>query len=374
MEDTTTKVLEGDALLNFFNKVEGGDEKVDDTTSLQNYFEGGKEEIVTNTAPVTATPEAETSPKIVTDKVIIEDKPVQKTNVYTNLIKEYIEDGDWEDGAIEMEDENGETIQVNLLDLTDVTPAQFKQIKAGQKALKEEELKNKYISKENLDENTLKIIELKKAGGDTRELFQIQAELVNPLDTLDLDDERVHEYLVRQKLAANPDLDQDDIDNKIAKMKSNFVLDVEAKKIITEVNTNFGIAIEQKKKEHTEASEKILVDQKEFKKTMAQTYKDLKLNDNLVKRLVEDTAKFDQLGLTNVDKAFFEAKKNPELFAKIAYLILDEKGFNEFQGVKIKNDVTKDTITKIFKITSKVPKTNITEGEGDLKAYFENNK
>lgn len=372
MENTTTKVLTGDALMDFFNKSEGAEDNVDDTTSLQNYFEEGKEEVVPD--PDKVIPEVTTSPKPEPTAPVIEDKPTNKTSVYTNLIKEYIEDGDWEDGAIEMEDENGETIQVNLLELTDVTPEQFKQIKAGQKALKEEELKSKYISKENLDENTLKIIELKKAGGDTRELFQIQAELVNPLDTLDLDDERVHEYLVRQKLSANPDLDQDDIDNKITKMKSNFVLDVEAKKIISEVNTNFGLAIEQKKKEHAEATEKILADQKEFKKTMAQTYKELKLNDNLVKRLVEDTAKFDQLGLTNVDKAFFEAKKNPELFAKIAYLILDEKGFNEFQGVKIKNDVTKDTITKIFKINSKVPKTNITEVEGDLKTYFANNK
>jgi hypothetical protein len=365
--ENETKVLEGDALINFFNKAEGVEEKVENTESLQNYFEEKKEikeEVITNTTPDKITTEAPAAPKTVEPK----------TSIYTDLIKEYIEDGDWEDGAIEMEDENGEVVQVNLLELKDVTPAQFKQIKAGQKALKEEELKSKYISKENLDENTLKIIELKKAGGDTRELFQIQAEIVNPLDTLDLDDERVHEYLVRQKLSANPDLDQEDIDNKIAKMKTNFILDTEAKKIITEVNTNFGLAIEQKKKEHAEATERIIGDQKEFKKSMTQTFKELKLNDNLVKRLVEDTAKFDELGLTNVDKAFFEAKKNPQLFAKISYLILDEKGFNEFQGVKIKNDVTKDTIKTIFKISPKITTTNIKEEEGDLKTYFEKNK
>lgn len=367
-DNTETQVLEGNDLLNYFNKIEGVGETTEKPGSLENYFEGndkGGENVDLN--KLVATPAQET-PKT--------EAPVatlQTSNVYTDLIKEYIEEGDWEDGAIETEDENGETVQINLLELKNVTPEQFKQIKAAQKALKEEELKSKYISKENLDENDLKIIELKKAGGDTRELLHIQAELVNPLDNLDLDDERVHEYLVRQKLAANPDLDQDDIDNKIAKMRANFVLDTEAKKIITEVNTNFGLAIEQKRKEHAEASERIIAEQKEFKKVMTQTYRDLKLNDNIVKNLVENTSKFDNLGLTNVDKAFFEAKKNPELFAKIAYLILDEKGFNEFQGVKIKNDVNKEVITRIFKLAPKTTNTTVKQGEGDLKTYFENN-
>lgn len=365
-----TQVLEGDALMDFFNKEGGEGTKVENPTSLENYFEGDNPTPKDTEEPITPQEPQQTS--AAAEKSVETSAP--KPSVYAELIKEYIEEGDWQDGAIEIEDENGETIQVNLLDLTDVTPEQFRQIKAGQKALREEELKSKYISKEGIDEATLKIIELKKAGGDTRELFQIQAELVNPLDSLDLDDERVHEYLVRQKLSANPDLDQDDIDNKVAKMKANFVLDIEAKKIIAEVNTNFDLAIEQRRKEHEEAVAKVAESQKEFKKTMTQTFRDLKLNDNIVKNLVENTAKFDEYGLTNVDKAFFEAKKNPELFAKVAYLILDEKGFNEFQGVKIKNEVAKDTIKTIFKISPKATKQNTTNQSGSLEEYFENNK
>lgn len=375
MEDNTTKVLEGDALAAFFNQEEGGSPKAEPTpTSLEDYFEEGKKD----PAPEPVEPKAtETEPKAEPKKKAepkAAEPIVQKTSVYTDLIKDYIEDGDWTDGAIEIEDENGEVQTVNLLDLKDVTPEQFKQIKAGQKALKDEEFKSKYISVDKLDETTRKIIEIKQAGGDTRELFQMQAEMVHPLDALDLDDERVHEYLVRQKLGNNPDLDQDDIDNKISKMKSNFVLDTEARKIIDEVNNNFGLIVEQKRKEQLEAMEKNVEEQKSFKKTMTQTYKDLKLSDSLVKNLVENTAKFDEFGLTNVDKAFFEAKKNPELFAKIAYLILDEKGFNEFQGVKIKNDVTKETIKTIFKITPKAAKGTVAPQNGSLENYFENNK
>lgn len=362
MEVNETKVLEGNELLEFFNKENGEIEVEKKVDSLESHFK--KENTPEEKEPVPA-PKSDTEPKVV-------ESP--KSSVYTDLIKEYIEEGDWTDGAIEIEGEDGEVIQVDLLDLKDVTPEQFKQIKAGQKALKEEELKNKYISKEGIDENTLKILEIKKAGGDTRELFQMQAELVNPLDSLDLDDERVHEYLVRQRLSTNPDLDQEDINNKVARMKANFTLDTEAKKIITEVNTNFGLAIEQKQKEHIAATEKAQEEQKNFKKKMTQTYRDLKLDDNIVKNLVENTAKFDEYGLTNVDKAFFEAKKNPELFAKIAYLILDEKGFNEFQGVKIKNNVTKETIKTIFKIPSKSTNSNAASSEASLEKYFENNK
>lgn len=371
MEDET-KVLEGDALLNYFTQENGEGIKTEAPASLEEYFEEGKIPAVPVNTPKEVTSENTSTEPTNTPKPA--ESTSTKTSIYTDLIKEYIEDGDWEDGAIEIEDEKGETVTVNLLDLTDVTPEQFRQIKAGQKALKDEELKSKYISKEGIDENTLKIIELKKAGGDTRELFQMQAELVNPLDRLDLDDERVHEYLIRQKLSSNPDFDQDDIDNKVAKMKANFTLDTEAKKIINEVNHNFGLAIEERKKEHLAAKEKIQEEQKEFKKQITQTYKDLKLADNVVKNLVENTAKFDEYGLTNVDKAFFEAKKNPELFAKVAYLILDEKGFNEFQGVKIKNNVTKETIKTIFKISPKAAKSNVTTPDGSLENYFENNK
>lgn len=367
MEENETQVLEGDALMEFFNKENSVVEKEEKSDSLESHFE--KENTAEEISPEIKSEEKPT-------KKEAPAKPVEapKASVYTELIKEYIEEGDWTDGAIEIEGEEGEVIQVNLLDLKDVTPEQFKQIKAGQKALREEELKSKYISKEGIDENTLKILEIKKAGGDTRELFQIQAEIVNPLDSLDLDDERVHEYLVRQRLSTNPDLDQEDINNKVARMKANFTLDTEAKKIITEVNTNFGIAIEQKQKEHAESVAKAQEEQKEFKKKMTQTYRDLKLNDNVVKNLVESTSKFDEYGLTNVDKAFFESKKNPELFAKIAYLILDEKGFNEFQGVKIKNNVTKETIKTIFKISPKASNATSASQEASLEKYFENNK
>jgi hypothetical protein len=366
--ENETKVLEGDALLDFFNKENGVVAQPEKTDSLESHFENENANLeITPQAP--AAPIEEVIPPAAAPKV-----ESSKPSVYTDLIKEYIEDGEWEDGAIEIEDDKGEIITVNLLDLTDISPEQFRQIKAGQKALKDEELKTKYISKEGIDENTLKILEIKKAGGDTRELFQIQAELVNPLDNLDLDDERVHEYLVRQRLSTNPDLDQDDINNKVSKMKANFTLDTEAKKIISEVNTNFGLAIEEKKKEHLALVAKVQEEQKAFKKQMTQTYKDLKLNDNLVKNLVENTSKFDEYGLTNVDKAFFEAKKNPELFAKIAYLILDEKGFNEFQGVKIKNDVTKETIKTIFKISPKASNASPSTQEGSLEKFFENNK
>lgn len=369
MEGTETKVLEGDALQNYFNLENAASSKTEESTSLEDFFE--KEE---NTETPSATPATVPEVKEPAKEAKKEAPAAPKQSVYSDLIKDYIEDGDWTDGAIEIEDENGEVKQVNLLDLKDVTPEQFKQIKAGQKALRDEEFKSKYISVDKLDETTRKIIEIKQAGGDTRELFQMQAEIVNPLDNLDLEDERVHEYLVRQKLSANPDLDQDDIDNKVRKLKANFTLDTEAKKIINEVNTNFTSVVEQKQKEHAAILEKVQEEQKTFKKQMTQTYKDLKLNDNIVKNLVENTSKFDEYGLTNVDKAFFESKKNPELFAKIAYLILDEKGFNEYQGVKVKNDVTKETLKTIFKISPKVSKANITAQDGSLESYFENNK
>ena len=347
------QALEGDALQDFFNKEETPTTTVvKPAETLEEHFNEEDEIVV----------------PIKVDAPIKKEEPL-KNNFYTDLIKDYIEEGDWEDGAIEIDGE-----VVNLVDLKNVSADLFKQIKASQKLAKEEELKDKYISKEGIDENTLKILELKKAGGDTRELLQIQAEYVNPLQGLDLDDERVQEYIVRQKLASNPDLDDEDIDNKIRKFKNNLTLDLEAGKVAEEVNVNFTRLIESKNAEHKARVEAQKEEQKNFKKQMTQTFRDLVPDEKIVKSLVESSATFDENGLTNSDRAYFEAKKSPELFAKIALLLSDEDKFNEFYGTKIKNTVNKDTIKKIFKIAPKVTSSQTGQKVGDLEEFFEKNK
>lgn len=291
----------------------------------------------------------------VEQKIETPEKPLEtnKVNKFLENAKFLVEKGYWADVDIEIEDEAGEKRQVSILDV-EMTPELFEQIEASQKELKAEDLKSKYVSVEGLDEATKKMIEIKNAGGDISGLVQLEAEFVHPLKNLDLDNEQHQEYLVRQKLSSQG-IDPEFIEFKVSKLKSDLSLDTEAKKIFDEVNENFNNVVEQKKQEQLQQIENYKEQQKQFKKTIQDTYKGLNINNpDLLKGLVERASKVDEHGLTDADKLFFEAKeKNPELFAKVNFLLSDEKAFNEFMGVKIKNDVKKETIKQLITLKPK---------------------
>lgn len=350
-----TEVIEGkDALQAFF----AGEEP-----QLETPTEVVQEDIATFlSAPTEEEPKEKPQPKA-------EEAP-KTSNFYNDLVKDFIEEGDWVDGDIEIE-KDGEIVNVPISEL-DFTPELFKQVKELQKSKRQEDIDSKYISLEGIDDTTKKMIELKKAGGDISELIKAEAQFVHPLKGLDLNDERIQEGLVRQKLISLG-LDDDIIDYKINKLKEGLVLDKEADKIIEEVNTNFDNFVEQRKQEQEEQLKVVQEEQKKFKKEVTDIYRKFELKDTLVKSLVENIAKTDEYGLSTVDRLFFDAKKqNPELFAKVSFLLSDEEKFNEFLGIKIKNDVKKETVRTIFKLNPKTATSAAVEKKNALDEFFEN--
>ena len=338
-KSNSPEILSGNALENFFSNPDSTveTEVVEEITdeNLTSFFDSKTEDFVPAEKEPTPTP-----------KETVVETP--KNNFYSDLVKEYLEEGEWKD--LELVLKEGEE-PVALSDLKDITPEVFRQVRAAQKQMKEEEINSDYISVKGLDETKKKMIELAKAGGDVRELVQVETDFVHPLKDLNLDDEKVQEAIVRQKLATQ--MPAKYIEAEIKDLKDNLLLDVEAKKVVDEVNTNFDKLVETKKSEQLAQIQSIKDEQKEFRKKMTETFRSLELKDTLVKDLTDKTSKFDENGIAEVDKMYFQAKENPEFFAKVAFLLSDEKAFNEFQGVKIKNNVTKEAIKTILKITPK---------------------
>jgi len=351
----TTEVLTGNSLENFFSGAEP-EVKVEQEAevNLEGFFQESADDFIEK-------PKVAEIPKE-------EKQETVKNTFYSDLVKEYLEDGEWQDVDLQI-GEGDETI--TLSEIENITPELFKEIRAAQKQLKEEEFKTDFISIKGLDETKKKMIELAKAGGDVRELVQMEAEFVHPLKGLDLNSEAIQESIVRQKyqsLGWKPK----HIDAEIEELKENLQLDLEAKKVIEEVDTNFDKLVESKKEEQLSQLQAIKDEQKDFRKKMTETFRGLELKDVIVKNLVEATSKFDENGIAEVDKAFFAAKANPELFAKVAFLLTDENAFNEFQGVKIKNNETKKAIKTILKIT---PRTNtssaVPQKQDKLQEFFQ---
>lgn len=363
-EKPTTEVLDGDDALMKFLSQEDTTQKVDEDFS----------DILQTQEQQVATPPAQ-----VAEQEAPAEERTEISNIYTQKLQEYIEEGFFMDGDIELEDEQGNVQKVALSSLTDVTPEMFEAIKAEQKKLKDEEIKSKYVSVEGLDETTKKIIELKKAGGDITAILQTEAQYVNPLKDLDLGNEQHQEYLVRNALASQG-MKPKHVDLEIQELRENMTLDIEAEKVAKLVQKNYDDYVEKEKANFLQQKEEEKKVQKEFRKTFSETIKEMGLtNETVHKNLLDNAAKFDEHGVTTVDSLYFEAKKDPKLYAKLALLLTDEKAFNDFVGVKIKNEVKVDTIKSLFKITPKTisaQKEKVkTEQTGDaLQEFLQQNK
>lgn len=301
----------------------------------------------------------------------IKEEPVNppaSSTKYSEKLKELIELGLIEDVQINIGEEEGEEKVAFLSELEDLDKNSLEAIISNYKEAKDKELQEKYISTDGLDERTRKYIELKKNGGDPSQLIQEEIQYVNPWQQLDLDDEQVQEYIVRQKLSLNPELDEEDIERKIAKFKNNLSLDTEAKKIYDEVQKNFDTKVEQTKKAQLEEIEKEKQYQKEFRKNISQELKTLIPNENVAKVILDNATKRDEHGLTNTDKLYFDAQKDPKLYSEIAFFLNNREKFYEAVGAKAKLKEAKKTVQTLFSINTKAVKEKRVETKKDDEA------
>jgi len=314
-------------------------------------------------------------PKVEEPKALEDILPKTATTAdsqYGSIVKQLLEDGFWEDGQITIETEEGAQ-EVLLSELSDIDEDTFKALKEGQKKLKDEEFQNKYLSKEGLDERTLKLIEIAKNGGDIRELLQVQAEVVNPLEGLDLEDSAVQEWIVAQTLLSQGH-DQVIVQNTIAQYKKDLVLDAKADAIVKDINNRYDAQIEAKLEQRKQEKAKEAENQKLFRKSISEEVKKLGLKDTLQKNLVDLASKFDENGVSNADNLYFEAKKDPALFAEIVFLMSNKQAYEEFKGIKATNSAAKKNFITILKTDKKVASTQIekakTETENPLNKFI----
>jgi|GEM_PF-5183239 len=312
---------------------------------------------LTNTQPptteevqeeVVVPPVAEVKPK--KEKVV-----APAPTPYTEKLKDYISAGFLEDVAVNI-GEGEEEKQVFLSELTDIDADTFDAIIAQYKEAKDKELKEKYISRDGLDERTEKYIELKKAGGDISKLVEAEIEYVNPLTTYDLENEVHQEELIRRDLTAQ-NLHPRVIEAQVQAFKEDMTLDTEAKKIAKRINEQFDTYLENKKQEQLATIEADKAEQKEFRKNINEELKLLIPDENIAKVILDNSTKRGEYGLTNTDQLFFDAQKDPKKFAKIAFFLNNEEAFLKSVGAKASLGTKKETIKTLFTINPSVVKT-----------------
>lgn len=290
-------------------------------------------------------------PPKVEEVVTIEEVQTTKSSPYTSKIKTFIEAGLLEDFEITVDGQEVFLSDVNIED-----EDTYKNLLEQVKTEKDRQLKEKYISKEGIDETTEKLIEIRKAGGSIKEILQENVEAIETLQNLKavLED---GEDKQKEQVAINilaQDLRQRGLSDKVINAQledyiENGVLESEADKILSSHLNLHKEAIDQKRQQELDRINQEKEESKNFKKNLNQQYKGWSIPENIQKVLVENATKTDEYQLSNTDKLYFEARKNPELFAKVNFFLNNPQEFEKWisgkKVLEVKKENARSSIT-----------------------------
>lgn len=296
--------------------------------------------------------EEETPPVTEEEEEVKEEEKPKAPEVntsLTNLKQKYLESGKWDDVVLDIDGE-----EVQLSELGDIDEDTFLQIQEAQEGLREESNKDKFIPKEGLNETSLKLIELQRNGGDITEAIRIYDEYINPLEGLDLNNERIQEQLVRNSLSKKVD-DPEIVEMTIAKYKKDLVLDKKANDVVEFTNQAFGKYMEQKTAEASELKKKEKEAHSKYKSQLEDRYKGVDLKPELKKEILSLADKNDK-GEYNAIDLVRQQLSDPELAEELLYFIGNREAFKKNIGAKTKTSTNINTMKTINIVKDKQKK------------------
>lgn len=273
-------------------------------------------------------PQAQVTEPVQKVEPVIEQKQEQPVVVtdYSKRLKNLIQDGLIENFSITYGDQ-----EVFLDDIADLTEEGYTQILQGWKTEKEKQNKEKYISVDGLDETTKKLIEIRKNGGDITEIIKENVTAIQNIQQLkdNIEDERVQIHIVGQDLQ-NKGISLPTIQAEIKSLVESGQLESRATELLEKDLSAHSQAIELKRIAETERVEKEKEDLKNLRKSLTAYYKEKNIPENLHKVLVDNATKLDQDKISNTDKLYFEAQKDPEKLAQINFFLNNPEGFKKW--------------------------------------------
>jgi hypothetical protein len=301
----------------------------------------------------------------VKEKTEVAPKKLPK-NQYRDKLNSLIEDGLIEDFKVSVGKE-GEEVDTFLSELENVDKDTYAYILSTYKELKEKDLKEKYISKEGIDELTESLIELKRAGGDISTLIQEEVQTIDILQKMkaNIDDEQQQIDIVYHELKGKG-LSDRIIKAQIEELTENFELEKTASEILDTHIGAYKQSVEVKRKEQLTRISEEKEKEKQFKKEVSTFYKESKIPENIRGLLIENTTKRDNQGLTNTDKLYFDSINDPKKHAKVAFMLHNLDEFEKWISAgKVLQNQTK-VATSIMRIDPTVVKQEA-KGTGNAK-------
>lgn len=256
--------------------------------------------------------------------------PVKLETDHAKKLKGLIEDGFLENFAINYEGED-----LYLDEIQDLSKEGYDEILKGWKEEKEKQKKEKYVSVDGISERARKLLEIDRAGGDISEIIRENVTAISQLEGLR---DNISEEKVQINIVGN-DLMNRGISQKVAEAQIRALIDegdleTQATEILNGHLRIHNDAIETKRVAELDKVEKKKQGIKDLKKDLSSTYKEWKVPETIAKQLLDNATKMDEYDISNTDKLYFEAQKDPQRFAEINYFLNNPEEFKKFISSK----------------------------------------
>lgn len=273
---------------------------------------------------------------------------VDTSKIYYDALKSMF--GDTISHIIQQDDE-GNDVEVALEEVV-LDKELFEAIVESKMASLKEDLSKDKISVAGVSDLTKDLIEIDKNGGNITDLLKVKRDFSDPLDQLDIttpEGQRLAIYL-RKKSKGAPD---EEIEALIRTWEADGVLEEKAVAAESELRAAIQHQVELTKKQAEDQAKHRKEVMKNYKKDIKENLNSFQLNDAVKNKIVLLATKTDEEGRFEIDKAYDQARSNPESAARLALFLLDE---NEYIKQVTNSAVQKtklDTASKIRVVARK---------------------
>lgn len=258
------------------------------------------------------------------------EEPQPKTTLeYTEVAKDFIESGDWEDVIIEGEGEEEDKKLSELIEEGKVDKATFLSVKKEMDKAKEERLKNNYIKVEGLEESKRKLIEIIKEGKteEVKNLLQEEPDLLEePFKGFDNDNDSHNEHVLTWYYKAKGNNDSE-TQALVEKAKKDLTVDSLASEIVEKAREQHKLKLDKKAEELKAQNKEEEQALKEYKKDLKQNLKELGIKDTTIKKFTDFATQTNDDGILPVDSMFEDIMSDPKKASDFIYYMLEPEDF-----------------------------------------------
>lgn len=255
------------------------------------------------------------------------EKPFSVANETSDTYKKLITSlwGDAFDTIVQ-ENEDGEEVEVPLEEL-EVTPEMFKEIYDAQVEAMKESLTANKISTEGISDFTKNLIEIDKRGGNVTELLQIKQSVLDPIESLDLDNSDHQKYAVALYYQMQGTKSEKEIEILVSHYEEEGTLEDLARQAVGTLKEDVQKRVEQEKQIAIEAEQKRKELLKSYKKDFRGHLDKFELKDTIKNKIVDLATKVNDKNQFELDLKYGEYRRDPEKAARLALFLLDEEEF-----------------------------------------------